>query len=238
MGLKAVPARSTLVDALNLRDWRIDHALAQRLMAGAGAACQGAVGSGARCQCLCARLYRNRSMPKRVRLGAVSLDQGSHQASPAAGPRGSIPAFIHISDGKLHHVNVLDILPMEAGTFYVMGRGYVDFECSYTMHQAEAFCAARILGSSPPRQRPDLRPAHLVQRLLLCQEKQCLCINRFLGTSENAVKVFHLDASLDTCRKILSVSVFEKTDVSFAMQPDRSQPDRPIALDQLILADI
>ena len=38
-----------------------------------------------------------------------------------------IPTFIHISDGKLHDVNVLDILPLEAGAFYVMDRGYVDF---------------------------------------------------------------------------------------------------------------
>ena len=41
--------------------------------------------------------------------------------------RGAIPAFIHISDGKLHDVNVLDMLALEAGAFYVMDRGYVDF---------------------------------------------------------------------------------------------------------------
>ena len=39
--------------------------------------------------------------------------------------RGAIPAFIHISDGKLHDVNVLDMLTFEAGAFYVMDRGYV-----------------------------------------------------------------------------------------------------------------
>jgi len=38
--------------------------------------------------------------------------------------RGNIPTFIHISDGKLHDVNVLDILPIEAGAFYIMDRGY------------------------------------------------------------------------------------------------------------------
>ena len=41
--------------------------------------------------------------------------------------RGAIPAFIHISDGKMHAVNVFDILPIEAGAFYVMDRGYLDF---------------------------------------------------------------------------------------------------------------
>jgi hypothetical protein len=41
--------------------------------------------------------------------------------------RGNIPSFIHISDGKLHEVNVLDIIPMEAGAFYIMDRGYTDY---------------------------------------------------------------------------------------------------------------
>ena len=57
--------------------------------------------------------------------------------------RGAIPAFIHISDGKLHDVNVLDMLPFEAGAFYVMDRGYVDFARLYTLHQAGAFFVTR-----------------------------------------------------------------------------------------------
>ena len=57
--------------------------------------------------------------------------------------RGSIPTFIHISDGKLHDVNVLDILPVEAGAFYVMDRGYLDFTRLYAMHQAGAFFVTR-----------------------------------------------------------------------------------------------
>jgi hypothetical protein len=85
--------------------------------------------------------------------------------------------------------------------------------------------------------------------------KQHLRIKRFLGTSENAVKTqiwcavatyvliaivkkeLHLDASLYTCLQILSVSVFEKTEVSCALQPDRSRPDPPILANQLILFD-
>ena len=50
-------------------------------------------------------------------------------------------------------------------------------------------------------------------------------------------KELHLNASLYTCLQILSVSVFEKTEVSCALQPDRSQPDPPIADNQLILFD-
>jgi hypothetical protein len=57
--------------------------------------------------------------------------------------RGAIPAFIHVSDGKLHYANVLDILPVEAGAFYVMDRGYADFERMYAMHQAGAYFVTR-----------------------------------------------------------------------------------------------
>lgn len=57
--------------------------------------------------------------------------------------RGAIPAFIHISDGKMHEVNVLDFLPIEAGAFYVMDRGYLDFSRLYKMHQAGAFFVTR-----------------------------------------------------------------------------------------------
>ena len=57
--------------------------------------------------------------------------------------RGAIPAFIHISDGKLGDVNVLDILPIEAGAFYVMDRGYLDFARLYKLHQAGAFFVTR-----------------------------------------------------------------------------------------------
>jgi IS4 transposase len=57
--------------------------------------------------------------------------------------RGAIPAFIHISDGKMHEVNVLDFLPIEAGAFYVMDRGYLDFGRLYHMHQCSAFFVTR-----------------------------------------------------------------------------------------------
>ena len=85
--------------------------------------------------------------------------------------------------------------------------------------------------------------------------KQHLRIKRFLGTSENAVKTqvwcavatyvliaiikkeLHLDASLYTCLQILSVSVFEKTEISCALRPDRPQTEPPIAANQLILFD-
>ena len=57
--------------------------------------------------------------------------------------RGNIPSFIHVSDGKLHDVNVLDILVPEAGAFYVMDKGYVDFSRLYTLHLAGSFFVTR-----------------------------------------------------------------------------------------------
>lgn len=57
--------------------------------------------------------------------------------------RGNIPSFIHISDGKLHDVNALDILIPEAGAFYVMDKGYLDFSRLYTLHLAGSFFVTR-----------------------------------------------------------------------------------------------
>jgi hypothetical protein len=144
MGLKAPPARSTLADALNLRDWRIYHALAQRLIARARA------------------LYAQEPSVLELDASVYALDATTidlclslfdwapFRSTKAAiklhtllDLRGAIPAFIHISDGKLHDVNVLDILPVEAGAFYVMDRGYLDFERLYTLHQAGAFFVTR-----------------------------------------------------------------------------------------------
>jgi Transposase DDE domain len=57
--------------------------------------------------------------------------------------RGSIPSFMHISDGKLHDVRALDMLLLEPGAIYVIDRGYVDFARLYTLHQAGAFFVTR-----------------------------------------------------------------------------------------------
>ena len=143
MGLKAPPARSTLSDALNQRDWRIYHALAQRLIVRARALyAQDSVleldasvyALDATTIDLCLSLFE--WAPFRSTKAAIKL----HTLLDL---RGAIPAFIHISDGKLHDVNVLDILPVEAGAFYVMDRGYVDFARLYAMHQAGAFFVTR-----------------------------------------------------------------------------------------------
>jgi len=144
MGITAPPARSTLADALNLRDWRIYHALAQRLIARAKAlyAEQPSVLE------LDASVYALDSTT--IDLCLNLFDWASFRTTKAAiklhtllDLRGAIPTFIHISDGKLHDVNVLDILPIEAGTYYVMDRGYVDFLRLYRLEQASAFFVTR-----------------------------------------------------------------------------------------------
>jgi IS4 transposase len=57
--------------------------------------------------------------------------------------RGSIPTFIEVTDGKVHDVNILDDLVPEAGSFYVMDRGYLDFERLHAFQLCAAFFVVR-----------------------------------------------------------------------------------------------
>ena len=144
MGFRSAIRRSTLADANELRDWRIWADLAAVLIRRAR------------------KLYANDSLGVELDNTVYALDSSTidlclslfswapFRSTKAAiklhtllDLRGSIPAFIHISDGKLHDVNVLDMLSLEAGAFYVMDRGYVDFERLYTLHQAGAFFVTR-----------------------------------------------------------------------------------------------
>jgi IS4 transposase len=229
--------------------------------------------------------------------------------------RGAIPAFIHISDGKMSDVKVLDILPIEAGAFYVMDRGYLDFGRLFKIHQAGAFFVTRVKRGMnahrvystktdrstgvicdqmirldgfyvaqdyPEHLRrirfkdpesgktlvfltnnttlPPLTIAALYKNrwqveLFFKWIKQHLRIKRFLGTSENAVKTqiwcavstyvliaivkkeLQLNASLYTLLQILSVSVFEKTHISCALQPDTTRTIESPLNNQMILFD-
>ena len=67
--------------------------------------------------------------------------------------RGNIPSFLHISDGKLHDVNVLDVLLPEPGAFYIMDRGHIDFERLYRLHQAGSFFVARAKSNLKTQRR-------------------------------------------------------------------------------------
>ena len=316
MGLSGAPARSTLADALNDRDWRIYHDLAMRLILRArelyakeplGIDLDATVYAlDATTIDLCLSLFD--WAPFRSTKAAVKM----HTLLDL---RGAIPAFIHISDGKMADVNVLDLLPIEAGAFYVMDRGYLDYERLYRVHQAGAFFVtrakrgmnARRVYSAPtdratgvicdqmialnnhyaakayPEQLRRIRfkdpetgktlvfltnnttlPPLIIAALYKSRWqvelffkwiKQHLRIKRFLGTSENAVKTqiwcavstyvliaivkkeLHLGASLYTLLQILSVSVFEKTQLTCALQPDANRTIAPPTDNQLMLFD-
>ena len=317
MGLTCVPARSTLADALNARDWRIYHALAMHLIPRARALyAQDALAS----LDLAATVYALDATT--IDLCLSLFDWTPFRSTKAAiklhtllDLRGNIPAFIHISDGKMGDVKALDILPIEPGAFYVMDRGYLDFARLHKLHQTGAFFvtrakrgmnARRVYSAPVDRtsgiicdQRIALNgyyvskdyPEHLRRirfkdpqtgktlvfltnnmtlpalsiaalyksrwqvELFFKWIKQHLRIKRFLGTSENAVKTqiwcavctyvliaivkkeLHFDVSLYTCLQILSVSVFEKTQLIRALQPDTTKTiELPVAK-QLILFD-
>jgi hypothetical protein len=144
MGFRQPVSRSTLADANESRDWRIYAEFAHRLIAQArklyaadsfGVDLNNTVYAlDATTIDLCLSMFP--WAPFRARKAAIKL----HTLLDL---RGAIPTFIHISDGKLHDVNVLDLLIPEAGAFYVMDRAYLDFERLYSLSQAGAFFITR-----------------------------------------------------------------------------------------------
>jgi len=144
MGIRASVSRNNLSNANKVRDWRIYADLAGSLIQTAR------------------KLYANDSFGVELESTVYALDattidlclsvfpwakfrknKGAVKLHTLLDLRGNIPTFIHISDGKLHEVNTLDILPLEAGAFYVMDRGYLDFTRLYSISQACAFFVTR-----------------------------------------------------------------------------------------------
>ena len=144
MGFRQEIKRSTLADANEARDWRVHAAFAEHLIAQAR------------------KLYLGDSLGFELENTAYALDSTTIDLCLSVFPwapfrttkaavkmhtlldlRGNIPTFIHISDGKWHDVNVLDVLVPEAGAIYVMDRGYLDFERLHAMHLASAFFVTR-----------------------------------------------------------------------------------------------
>ena len=144
MGFRTSVARSTLADANESRDWRIYADFAQTLIATAR------------------RLYAHDVMGVDLDKSLYALDSTTIDLCVALFPwarfrqrkaavkmhtlldlRGNIPAFVHITDGKVHDVNVLDQIVPEAGAFYVMDRGYIDFERLFVLTLSAAFFVVR-----------------------------------------------------------------------------------------------
>ena len=143
-GFRGRVARSTLADANRVRDWRIYADFAQVLIDRArglysaddfGLTLEQTVYAlDSTTIDLCLSLFP--WAPFRRRKAAIKL----HTLIDL---RGSIPTFIHVSPGKRHDVTVLDELPIEAGAFYVMDRGYLDFGRLNRLHRKSAFFITR-----------------------------------------------------------------------------------------------
>ena len=152
MGLRQPVSRSTLADANEARDWRIYAEFAQRLIAQAR------------------KLYAADSFGVELNSTTYALDATTIDLCLSVFPwapfrakkaaiklhtlldlRGSIPSFIHISNGKLNDVNVLDLLIPEGGAFYVMDRAYLDFKRLYWLSQAGAFFVIRTKSNTDAR---------------------------------------------------------------------------------------
>ena len=83
--------------------------------------------------------------------------------------RGSIPTFIHISDGKMHEVNTLDYLQIEPGAYYLLDRGYLDFGRLFLIHQASAFFVTRAKSNTQFKRRYS-RPVDRVNTNVVCDQ--------------------------------------------------------------------
>ncbi len=144
MGFRSTVSRNTLANANAIRDWRIYADFAQSLIG------------------IARPLYVDEPFGVDLSDTVYALDATTIDLCLSVFPwapfrstkaaiklhtlldlRGNIPSFIHISDGKLHDVNILDQIIPEAGAFYIMDRGYLDFARLHRLHQAGSFFVTR-----------------------------------------------------------------------------------------------
>ena len=144
MGIRGQVSRNTLSNANNQRDWHIYADFAQILIHTAR------------------DLYLKEPLGIELEETVYALDatvidlclsvfpwayfqknKGAIKLHTLLDLRGPIPSFIEITDGKVYEVNILDLIIPEAGSFYLMDRGYLDFKRLYALHQAKAFFVTR-----------------------------------------------------------------------------------------------
>ncbi|MGZ8993945.1 MAG: IS4 family transposase [Burkholderiaceae bacterium] len=175
MGIKSRVSRSTLADANEVRDWRIYADYAQSLIG------------------IARRLYAGEAFGVDLKETVYALDASTIDLCLSVFPwapfrstkaaiklhtlldlRGNIPTFLHISDGKLHDVNVLDLLLPEAGAFYIMDRAYLDFERLHRLHAAGSFFVTRAKSNL----KAQRRYSHPVDRSsgLICDQTIVLTV--------------------------------------------------------------
>ena len=144
LGFRSTIARNTLANANAVRDWRIYADFAQHLIG------------------IARRLYADEPLAIELNDTVYALDSTTIDLCLSVFPwapfrstkaavkmhtlldlRGNIPSFIFISNGKMHDVNILDNLLPEAGAFYIMDRGYLDFERLARLDDAGSFFVTR-----------------------------------------------------------------------------------------------
>ena len=154
MGFRGRISRSTLADANETHDWRIYADFAQVLIH------------------IARPMYANESLGFDLDATVYALDSTTIDLCLSVFPwarfrtqkaaiklhtlldlRGPIPTFIEVSEGKLHDVNILDSIAPEPGSFYVVDRGYVDFERLHVFHRAGAFFVTRTKRGMQLRRR-------------------------------------------------------------------------------------
>jgi hypothetical protein len=143
-GIRQAPARSTLADASEKRDWRIFADFAQQLIAQASV------------------LYADEPFGVELKQAAYALDSTTIDLCLALFPwakfrrtkaaiklhtllalRGNYPTVVIVTTGRVHDVNILDQLAFEPGSFYIFDRGYVDFARLHRLHLSGAFFVTR-----------------------------------------------------------------------------------------------
>lgn len=144
MGIRSPVSRNNLAHANETRDWRIFSDFAHVLIEQAR------------------RLYRDEDLGVDLQNTVYAFDSTTIDLCLSLFPwaffhsgksaiklhtlldlRGSIPTFIHITDGRTNDVRAFDELLFEAGSFYLLDRGYLDFARLYTLHQQRAFFIIR-----------------------------------------------------------------------------------------------
>jgi Domain of unknown function (DUF4372)/Transposase DDE domain len=154
LGFRSTIARNTLANANAVRDWRIYADFAQHLIG------------------IARRLYADEPLAIELKDTVYALDSTTIDLCLSVFPwapfrstkaavkmhtlldlRGNIPSFIFISDGKMHDVNILDDLLPEAGAFYIMDRGYLDFERLARLDDAGSFFVTRGKSNLKARRR-------------------------------------------------------------------------------------
>ena len=173
LGIRSAVARNTLANANAVRDWRIYADFAQSLIG------------------MARRLYAQEPFGIELQETVYALDATTIDLCLSVFPwavfrsakaaiklhtlldlRGNIPTFVHISDGKVHEVNILDQVVPEPGAFYIMDRGFLDFERLYRFHEAGSFFVTR--GKS--NLKVQRRYSHPVDRTtgLMCDQSVVL----------------------------------------------------------------